>query len=71
MVTLVNKYTRDRFGKEEKKQEAAETSAQTNTTDDKIIFQRDEAQEKNVLRVLLEYGLNKWDEERNDCRTHF
>ncbi|HVX27579.1 MAG TPA: DNA primase [Parafilimonas sp.] len=62
LITLVNKYTRDRFGKEEKKHEAAEASAQANAAEEKIIFQKDEAQEKNVLRVLLEYGLNKWDE---------
>lgn len=61
LVNLVNKYTRDRIGKEEKKQEFPETSTQQITGDDKIIFQQDEAQEKSVLRVLLEFGLNEWD----------
>ncbi len=60
LITLVNKYTRDRFGKEEKKQAFEESSAQKITVDDNFIFQEDEAQEKNVLRVLLEFGLNEW-----------
>ncbi len=60
LITLVNKYAQNRVEKEEKKQEVEESSTQKNITDDKIIFQKDEAQEKNVLRVLLEYGLNEW-----------
>ncbi len=60
LITLVNKYAQNRVEKEEKKQEVEESSTQKNRTDDKIIFQKDEAQEKNVLRVLLEYGLNEW-----------
>ncbi len=60
LVNLVNKYTRDRFGKEEKKQESAEVAEQKNSIEENIIFQKDEAQEKNILRVLLEFGLNEW-----------
>lgn len=60
LVNLVNKYARDRFTKEEKKQEPEESSTQKTAVDDNIIFQQDEAQEKNVLRVLVELGLNKW-----------
>jgi DNA primase len=60
LVNLVNKYARDRFTKEEKKQEVEESSTQKTAVDDNIIFQQDEAQEKNVLRVLLEFGLNEW-----------
>ncbi|HYK46735.1 MAG TPA: DNA primase, partial [Parafilimonas sp.] len=62
LTTLVNKYSGERVGKSaaaEKKQDLQPATVEN--TDDKIIFQQDEAQEKNVLRVLLEYGLNKWD----------
>jgi DNA primase len=62
LVNLVNKYTHDRIDKEEKRQEIAESREANTIIDDKIIFQQDEAQEKSVLRVLLEYGMNKWNE---------
>lgn len=63
LITLVNKYTNDRFAKEEKKNVAEETKTEINVDDNRIIFQQDEPQEKNVLRVLLEFGLNKWDDD--------
>lgn len=60
LVNLVNKYTRDKIDKQEKKQEFTEPLAQESNNKEKILFQQDEAQEKNVLRVLLEFGLNNW-----------
>jgi DNA primase len=65
LTTLVNKYSGERMVKSagaEKKQELQPEPVEN--IEDKIIFQQDEAQEKNVLRVLLEYGLNKWDEDK-------
>ena len=64
LTTLVNKYSGERMVKSagaEKKQELQPGQVAEANIEDKIIFQQDEAQEKNVLRVLLEYGLNKWD----------
>ena len=64
LTTLVNKYSGERMVKSagaEKKQELQPGQVAEANIEDKIIFQQDEAQERNVLRVLLEYGLNKWD----------
>lgn len=65
LINLVNKYIHDKVAKEEKKQpaliEASSAAEPSNETE--LLFQPDEAQEKNVLRVLLEYGLNKWDDD--------
>ena len=64
LTTLVNKYSGERMVKSagaEKKQELQPEQVAETNIEDKIIFQQDEAQERNVLRVLLEYGLNKWD----------
>ena len=66
LTTLVNKYSGERMVKSagaEKKQELQSGQVAEANIEDKIIFQQDEAQEKNVLRVLLEYGMNKWDED--------
>ena len=66
---LVNKYKRDKVEKEEKKQNYESSSFKVekdeNATDDIIdLIYNDDLQEKNVLRVLLEYGLLPWDEEK-------
>lgn len=66
---LVNKYKRDKVEKEEKKQHFESSSFKVekdeNATDDIIdLIYNDDLQEKNVLRVLLEYGLLPWDEEK-------
>ncbi len=66
---LVNKYKRDKIEKEEKKHNYESSSFKVekneNATDDIIdLIYNDDLQEKNVLRVLLEYGLLPWDEEK-------
>lgn len=73
LTTLVNKYKRDKISKEEKRAAAFEESVllqeQAQQPEDVLdntqaLFNQDEAQERNVLRVLLEYGLRQWDDTR-------
>ncbi len=67
LTNLVNKYKRDKIEKEEKKQNFESSSFKVEkdsatATDDIIdLIYNDDLQEKNVLRVLLEYGLLPWD----------
>ncbi len=76
LTTLVNKYKRDRISKEERKLpfEHVEPSAipaalvQDNID---LIINGDDLQERSVLRVLLEFGLNPWDEERTIAQFIF
>ncbi|HEX5154319.1 MAG TPA: DNA primase [Parafilimonas sp.] len=67
LINLVNKYINDRVNKEEKsrinKPETAGVETAEPSKGEDLLFQPDDAQEKNVLRVLLEYGLNKWNAE--------
>jgi DNA primase len=73
LTNLVNKYKRDRISKDEKRlpfEEAnfllQDNKKQENYIDDNVaLINEDEQHERNVLRVLLEYGLNKWDEEKS------
>ncbi len=74
LTTLVNKYKRDKVSKDEKRQaveEAAYLQEQASRQpedvldDTQFLFNQDEAHEKNMLRVLLEYGLRPWDESRS------
>jgi DNA primase len=74
LTTLVNKYKRERVSKEEKKISADEIKSiqeenlppEYSPADEaQWLIQQDEAHEKNILRVLLEYGLNSW----NDTQT--
>ena len=70
LTNLVNKYKRDKIEKEEKKQNFESSSFKvekdsTTATDDIIdLIYNDDLQEKNVLRVLLEYGLLPWDADK-------
>lgn len=74
MHTLVNKFIRDRIATQERKlpfEEAKlieEKAKQAEATDyDDATFSllfKDELQEKEVARMLLEYGTRKWDETR-------
>ena len=67
LTNLVNKYKRDKIEKEEKRQNFESSSFKVEkdsatATDDIIdLIYNDDLQEKNVLRVLLEYGLLPWD----------
>ncbi len=63
LINLVNKYINDRITKQEKSKPSAEETTETSVVEknDDLFFHPDELQEKNLLRVLLEYGLNDWD----------
>ncbi len=72
LTNLVNKFKRDKISKEEKKLPFEEAnyfhqqnkSTQQNEDDANwILLQQDEQQERNVLRVLLEYGIKNWNEQ--------
>lgn len=69
---LVNKFIRERITAQERKQPFEEATSpvpgtgQTTSFDDatfNLLF-RDELQEKEVARILLEYGTRKWNEEQ-------
>ena len=73
LTTLVNKYKRDKLAKDEKRISAEEAnhllqeqSSQSEDLldDNQFLFNQDEAHERNILRVLMEYGLREWDETR-------
>jgi DNA primase len=67
---LVNKYKRAKITKDERSYSTDQKEQQAWPEDvgeiDNIslLISQDEAQEKNLLRVLLEYGLKQWDEEQ-------
>jgi DNA primase len=75
LVNLVNKHIREKLAKDESKQAAAQGLDPTQFYDDNamrgqeagysdesfnLIF-KDELQEKQLIRVLLEHGLKEWD----------
>src|SRR4051794_10696919 len=69
LTTLVNKFKRDRILKQENRQSPEPVSSspivetiETGETSTLIID--DEKQERNLLRVLLEYGLLQWNEDQ-------
>ena len=72
LTHLVNKYKRDKISKDEKRtsvEEAAFLQEQSQQPEDvlddtQLLFNQDEAHERNILRVLLEYGLRAWDENK-------
>jgi len=71
---LVNKYIRERVGKAENRQAAAETSfenindapfAAGSVEDDSFnLLFKDELHERAVVRSLVEFGIKDWDEEK-------
>jgi DNA primase len=63
LINLVNKYINDRLTKQETSKPTAEeiTEVPVAEKDDDLFFRPDELQEKNLIRVLLEYGMNDWD----------
>ncbi len=74
MHSLVNKFIRDRITTQEKKNafednkladEKIKLAEQTNYDEAtfSLLF-KDDLQEKELARILLEYGIRKWDEER-------
>jgi len=71
LTNLVNKFKRDKIVKEESRQgqqhatpEAITDNPPVETDDTTTLFLNDGYQEKNLLRVLLEYGLLQWNEEQ-------
>ncbi len=71
---LVNKFIREKVQKEENKQPSevgqakpADASTNEEQKDEKdnydMLFNKDELQERAIVRSLLEFGLKKWDEE--------
>jgi len=70
LTTLVNKYKREKITKEENRQTKEPSPVQEipdnniESTDATSLLADDEFQERDLLRVLLEYGLLQWDEER-------
>ncbi len=69
LTTLVNKYKRDRLTKEENRQQQQKEPLDVpekaqEETDTISLFINDEFQEKNLLRVLLEYGLKQWNDDQ-------
>ncbi len=74
LTNLVNKYKRDKIAKEEKKSVSFDdvnaqlqegTQPEDVLDDTSRMLVQDEAHERNILRVLLEYGLRSWDETSN------
>ncbi|WP_207493299.1 DNA primase [Aridibaculum aurantiacum] len=70
-TNLVNKFKREKLEKEERAKpsdlppEPQEWDNQPPPTDDvSLLLEQDERQEKNLIRVLLEFGLKQWDEEQ-------
>ena len=70
---LVNKFIREKIGKEENRQsrderfaEAAISAGQVSSleTDAGALFNKDEIQEQAMIRSLLEFGLKDWNEEQ-------
>ncbi|MDB5201194.1 MAG: dnaG [Ferruginibacter sp.] len=66
---LVNKFIRDKVTKDETRSfrneqaaaEDADTTVVPETGDAELLFQRDELNERAMLRSLLEFGLMKWE----------
>lgn len=66
LTNLVNKYTREQIVRLEKREAFAEQRREVEVEQQKDTYfkVRDDIQEKNLLRVLIEFGLNHWDEQR-------
>lgn len=71
LTNLVNKYKRDKITKDEKRAGAEQQQAMPDMQgqpedvlldDSQQLLNQDEAHERNMLRVLLDYGLRPWDE---------
>ncbi|MBS4042847.1 MAG: DNA primase [Chitinophagaceae bacterium] len=71
LINLVNKFKRDKISKDEKIIPFNEANAilqqssnSSNTKQTEInLFEIDDLHEKNLLKILLEYGLKPWNEE--------
>ncbi len=78
LITLVNKIKRDKVAKEEKKHAPNDSFDQLNTeqfqpietSDISIVTSNEEKHERNVLRILLEYGLKEYVETKTSIATY-
>ncbi len=68
LTTLVNQYKKEKITKDEKKFTLPVLDGEAPSAEElpgnKWIIQQDILQEENLVRLLLENGLNKWDEEQ-------
>jgi len=69
LTNLVNKYKRDKLEKDDKRsqyQQPGTANQEPLLAPDEVIglVNHDEPQERNLIRVLLEYGLLPWDEDK-------
>lgn len=68
LTALVNKFIREKLAKEQKPVAAPEADIPSENTgietDAASLFNRDEMQERGLIRCLLEFGLKSWDEEK-------
>ena len=79
LTVLVNKYKRDGIARNEKKQGyepllnpgSPLDSAKPSEEGADLLFNLDDAQEKNILRILLEYGLNPWKDNKTIAQYIF
>ncbi len=80
LINLVNKYKRDKIVKDEKRlpfDEANHFLTQQNNQNNTLIkdnvdlLNKEELQERNVMRVLLEFGLNNWEDNQTVAEFMF
>ncbi|MFT4202376.1 MAG: DNA primase [Chitinophagaceae bacterium] len=83
LTNLVNKYKRDRLEREDRRAQSqsnrSNTETETSTEQQPqesqpssiLILNKDLPQEKNLLRVLLEYGLENWEAEQTVAQYIF
>ena len=70
LTALVQKFTREKIGKEEKKLQREQDAANTTETDEQneavidLLF-KDEMNEQAVLRSLIEFGTKSWEENKS------
>ena len=72
LLTLVNKFIRDRIVKIENKAAADESKFSTGSYEENIaadddllnLLNKDEQQERAIIRSLLEFGLKTWDDDK-------
>lgn len=67
LTNLVNKYKRDKLERDERRSQHSSNNetapSETPTPNEAIlVLNKDLPQEKNLVRVLLEYGLEEWEE---------
>jgi DNA primase len=79
LINLVNKYKRDKLTKEEKRLPfedvnqmlSVDEGQQQQHFEDVSLLSQDDLHERNVLRVLLEYGLHHWTENKTIAQHIF